>query len=249
MTGFKQTLPRPTPRTPSDGSFESLLLVICVLWLAGSLLAMIFAAFTVLPGWYRYGRLQQAGQLTTGRVIRQDRGLSWAMLLYEFNLHAETFTGQQVVPLSQFEPLSPGVRLPVRYLPANPRISAIETHFRPPTLPPLLFIILGGLAFAGGLLFLPGCWQAWHTIYRWRTQGALLPAKIINRWRTVDPQNRDLYCVAYQFAPDAALPPLIAAENNRAAYAALQIGDTHPVRYLPHQPEVCFLEFDPLRGK
>ncbi|GAB4426166.1 MAG: hypothetical protein Kow0031_05880 [Anaerolineae bacterium] len=247
MTVLKQTLPRPAPRTPSDGSFESLLLVVCVLWISGSLLAMIFAAFTVLPTWYRYGRLQQAGQITTGRLIRQDLGLNWAIILYEFNLKAETFTGQQVVPLSRFEDLPPGVRLPVRYLPDNPRISALEPYHRPPALPPLLFVVFGGLAIIGGLVFLPGRWRAWHTIYRWRTQGVVTRAKIINRWRAVDEHDRDLYCLAYQFWPDAAGQPLVAAENNRAAFAALQIGDSHPVRYLPARPQVCFLEFDPLR--
>lgn len=221
----------------------------CVLWIAGSLLAMIFAAFTVLPGWYRYGRLRQAGELTSGRLIRQDRGLSWVMYLYEFNLKTGTFTGQQVVPLGRFEELSPGVRLPVRYLPADPRISAIDTHFRPPTLPPLLFVVFGGLALIGGLLFLPGRWRAWYIIYRWRTQGVVVTAKIINRWRTVDAHDHDLYCVAYEFLPDAAQLPLTAAENNRAAYAALQIGDTTPVRHLPAQPEICFLEFDPLHAE
>lgn len=247
MTVSKPTLPRPAPRTPSDGSFESLLLVLCVLWLSGSLLAMIFAAFTVLPGWYRYGRLAQAGQLTAGQLIRQDRGLSWAIYLYEFNIGSETFTGQQVVPLSRSEPQPAGVRLPVRYLPANPRISAIDTYFRPPTLPPLLFLVFGALAFFGGLLFLPGRWRAWHIIYRWRTRGVVATAKIINRWRAVDAHDRDLYCVAFEFSPDAATPPLIAAENNRAAYVTLQIGDSNPVRYLPQQPDFCFLEIDVLR--
>ena len=247
----KSSLPRPQPRTPSDGSLEGLLLVGCIVWISGSLLALIFAAFSMLPGWVRYWRLYQFGELTMGRVIRQDEGLNWYAYLYEFSARAapeqpvQTFTGQQAVPPAQFDPLPAGARVPVRYLAADPRLSAIEPYFRAPTLPPLLFVAVGLPALLLGLALLPGRWRVWRRIYRLRNQGDVVPAKIINRWRTVDSHDRDLYCVAYQFSvhrPDASLRTIVSAEDNFAAYEMLQIGDTTPVHYLPDQPDFCFLE-------
>ena len=61
----KQTEARPDPRVPSDGSLEGLLLVLTIVWIFGSLLAFFFAIVAVAPGWYRYWRLSQAGEITT----------------------------------------------------------------------------------------------------------------------------------------------------------------------------------------
>jgi hypothetical protein len=252
----KKTSQRPIPRTPSDGSAEGLLLVLVCCWIFGSLLVFFFAAVTVLPGWYHYFRLSQQGELAAGRLVRQDEGRNWSVYLYRFQAcsapgrDAGTFAGQQSVRSDEFTPLSPESPVVIRYLADDPTISVIEQYFRSPSWGTLWYFGIALVLLVGGLVALPGRWQAWHIVYRLNTKGQAVPARIINRWRIVDSKNNDLYCVAYQFVVtdvDAAYPhTIIAAEYNYVAYRKLSIGDTSPIKYLPDRPDFCFLEMNAL---
>ena len=255
----KPTEARPVPRVPSDGSLEGLLLVLTIVWIFGSLLAFFFAIITVAPGWYQYYRLSQNGEITTGQLIRQDQGANWYAYLYRFNARpapgrtTKTFLGQQSVGTDHSAPLVTSARVPIRYLASNPQISVIEHYFGPPPIAPFLFFGLATISLCGGIAVLPGRWQRWHILYRLHSQGRTTPATIIYRWRTVDENNSDLYCVAYRFSmtspanPDAQI--ILMAEINQLAYRTLKIGDASPVRYLPDQPEVCCLDMDSLLQK
>jgi hypothetical protein len=259
LKGVKQTETRPVPRVPSDGSLEGLLLVLTIVWIFGSLLAFFFAIVTVAPGWYRFWRLSQNGEITTGQLIRQDQGASWYAYLYRFSAQpepdraAKIFLGQQSVGSDHSEPLVVSTPVPIRYLISNPQISVIEQYFGPPPIAPILFFGLATISLCGGLALLPGCWQKWRILHHLQTQGKKITAKIIYRWRTVDENNNDLYCVAYRFTVTFPANPgaqtVVMAEINRLAYLTLEIGDTSPVKYLPGQPEVCCLDMNPLLRK
>jgi hypothetical protein len=155
--------------------------------------------------------------------------------------------------MDQSAPLVASARVAIRYLGSNPQISVIDRYFGPPPLAPLLFFGLATISLCGGVVLLPGRWQRWYILYRLHSQGKKVPAKIIYRWRTVDENNSDLYCVAYRFTLESlanrGTQTIVMAEMNRLAYLALKIGDTSPVKYLPDQPEVCYLDADSLLQK
>jgi hypothetical protein len=233
--------PRPTPRTPSDGSLEGLLLVFCLVWIVGSLLAIVLFSLALAPRWVRYWRLQAGGQLAPGYIVRHDVGLSWYSYLYRFTPSGDpaVAVGQMAVPSDQFELLPANAPVDIRYLPGNPQISAIEPYFSAPPLTPLLYLVGGACSVLLGLVFLPGRWRAWQSVRRWRQTGLLAHAKVTHRWRSVDERDRDMFCVAYEFTANG--KTIVAAENNRLAYESLKIGATCPVKYPPEAPQNCFL--------
>jgi len=239
------TINRPPPRTPSDGSLEGLLLVLCLVWLVGSLLAIFLFSLVLAPPWLRYWRLRNGGEFAAGVIVRHDVGLSWVSYLYRFspaNSPTPTeaaLTGQMSLPAGQTELLPANTPVTIRYLPGSPHISAIEPYFRAPPSTSLLYLGFGFGCLLLGVALFPGRWRAWQAVQRWQRDGLVVPAKIIRRWRTVDNRDRDLFCVAYQF--EVAGAPVVAAEYNRRAYDTLKIGQTCPVKYLPESPQSCFL--------
>lgn len=245
-----QSLPRPKPRSLSDGSFESMLLVFCVVWTVGSLVMLMLCALTLGPDWYRYWQLQQSGVVTSGEMIRQDAGKQWVSHIFQFTTDDLTvYTGQHAVPITQFRPLSPGEAVQVRYVAHNPEIAVLEPYFITPFKPLLLFVGLGVLMLGIGLALLPARWRAWRSVRRLYTQGRIAPATIVNVWRSANARRQVSYCIAYEFEvtqPDGQVQTILSAEYNELAFETLRLRQQTPVRYLPENPEICRLETEPI---
>lgn len=226
------------------------MLILCAAWTLGSFFILFFCTVSIGPSWYRYLRLWQGGALVEGRVIQRQQGEPWLFFIYEFEARlpgeaASLFTGQQVVHDDQPRLIEAGESVNVRYLPNDPDLSALEPYFGPPGKAPLVIVVIGTVFALGGLAMLPRRWRVWAERRRLFTDGRLVSAKIVNRWRTVDEQDRSLYCLAYEFEatlPDGRSRLITAAENNRLAYESLRLGQMVTVRYLPEQPERCRLE-------
>ncbi|MCB0164379.1 MAG: hypothetical protein KDI79_09145 [Anaerolineae bacterium] len=245
-----QSLPRPKPRLLSDGSFESMLLVFCVVWTTGSLVMLMLCFFTLGPDWYRYWQLQQSGVVTSGQMIRQDPGKLWVSHIFQFTTDDRTvYTGQHAIPITQFQPIPPGETIRVRYVVDHPDISVLEPYFTTPFKPLLLFAGLGGVMLGIGLALLPARWHAWRRVRRLDTQGQIAPATVVNLWRSANARRQVLYCVAYEFEAthlDGQAQTVLSAEYNELAFETLRLRQQTPVRYLPENPEICRLEMEPI---
>ncbi|HRV93199.1 MAG TPA: hypothetical protein P5526_13640 [Anaerolineae bacterium] len=250
MTSTFQSLPRPKPRSLSDGSFESMLLVFCVVWTVGSLVMLMLCAFTLGPDWYRYWQLQHSGVVTSGQMIRQDPGKLWASHIFQFTTDdLAVHTGQHAIPSAQFQPIAPGETVLVRYVAHNPEIAVLESYFTTPFMPRLWFVGLGGVMLGLGLALLPARWRAWRSVRRLYTQGYIAPATVVNLWRSTNVRHQVLYCIAYEFEatrPNGQIQTILSAEYNELAFETLRLRQQTPVRYLPENPEICRLEVEPI---
>ena len=245
-----QSLPRPKPRVLSDGSFESMLLVFCIVWTVGSLVMLMMCAFTLGPDWYRYWQLHQSGVVTSGRMIRQDPGKLWVSHIFQFTTDDLTvYTGQHAIPMTKFQPIPPGETIMVRYVADHPEISVLEPYFTTPFKPLLIFVGLGGIMLGIGLSLLQARWRAWRSVRRLYTQGQIAPATVVNLWCEANARHQVLYCVAYEFEvtrPDGHIQTVLSAEYNELAFETLRLRQPTPIRYLPENPEICRLEMEPI---
>lgn len=244
-----ESLPRPEPHSPSDGSFESMLLVFCIVWILGSLCMLILCAFTLGPDWYRYWQLRQSGVVTSGRMVRQDVGDLWVSNIFQFIPPDDLtiYTGQQAITVRQFQPILPGETIAVRYVAHNPSISVMESYFTTPFKPLLLFAGLGGVMLGIGLALLPSRWRAWRNVRRLYSEGQVVPATVVNLWRSANTGHQISYCVAYRFEVAASTghsQTILSAEVNELAFDWLRLRQETPVRYLPDNPHVCRLEME-----
>ena len=246
-----ESLPRPKPHSPSDGSFESMLLVFCVVWILGSLTMLILCAFTLGPDWYRYWQLRRAGVTTSGQMIRQDVGDLWVSNIFQFSPPGDqtVYTGQQAIAVRHFEPILAGETVTIRYVAHNPSISVMESYFTTPFKPLLIFAGLGIVMLAIGLALLPSRWRAWRNVRRLYSEGHVVPATVVNLWRSANPGQQIVYCVAYKFEAAASTgrsQTILSAEVNELAFDWLRLRQQTPVRYLPDTPTVCCLEMEPI---
>ncbi|MCB0211958.1 MAG: hypothetical protein KDJ52_21635 [Anaerolineae bacterium] len=245
-----ESLPRPQPHLPSDGSLESMLLVFCTVWTVGSLVMLMLCTFTLGPDWYRYWQLKQSGVVTSGHILRQDSGPLWVSHIFQFSTDETTvYTGQHAIPLKHVRPMTPGETITVRYVAYAPEISVLEPYFVSPFKPLLLFAGLGVVMLTIGLVLLPTRWRNWRKVRRLYTQGQVVPATVVNLWRSADARRQISYCVAYQFEAtdiNGQAQTIVSAEVNELAFEVLRLRQQTPVRYLPENPNVCRLELDPL---
>lgn len=246
-----ESLPRPKPHLPSDGSFESMLLVFCLVWIFGSLIMLVMCAFTMGPSWYRYWQLSRSGVVTSGEMIRQDVGEVWVSNIFRFSPVDEpvSYTGQQATPVRRFQPIASGETVAVRYVAGNPSISVLESHFITPFKPLLLFAGLGVVMLGIGLALLPARWRAWRSVRRLYSEGRVVPAKVVNLWRSTNKRRQVSPCVAYEFEavrPDGQRQTILSAEVNPLAFESLRLRQQTPVRYLPDNPDLCRLEMEPI---
>ncbi|MCB0196989.1 MAG: hypothetical protein KDJ65_33890, partial [Anaerolineae bacterium] len=182
-----ESLPRPKPHLPSDGSLESMLLVFCTVWTVGSLVMLMLCAFTLGPDWYRYWQLKQSGVVTSGQILRQDSGPLWVSHIFQFSTdEATVYTGQHAIPLNRVRPMVSGEVIPVRYVAYDPEISVLEPYFISPFKPLLLFAGLGVVMLIIGLVLLPTRWRNLRKVRQLYTQGRVVPATVVNLWRSAD---------------------------------------------------------------
>jgi hypothetical protein len=242
-------LKSPRPKSPPQrtGCFN---LGFGIVWCLFSLAFLGIAIGFGLNSLNTYRLLRDEGRTVEGTVVRleiddSDDSTDY-IVYYHYQAAIEddlrSYEDHQSVDDTYYYQLREGQPVEVLYAASQPDVSQLKAVFQPPDLLAGLLFGVFILLFEGfGVVMVLGPLRRIRQAQALERDGQLSDAIVFNRWQDEDSDGDPTYAVAYAFkapTPDGMLKMVTAAEFNREAYQATQVGDTIRVRYLPEKPEV-----------
>jgi Protein of unknown function (DUF3592) len=140
--------------------------------LAGAVLVLVFTGSSTLER-RQIQRLRQRGSRSTAEVLRTWQ--KWVKngnvchVEYRFEIEGQTFVRQAEMHPGFYCPGLPiGNRIPVLYMPENPRLNRLQDEAVPVDTSGFLALMLAGLAFAVIMPLLYGRKGTWLDSERWK---------------------------------------------------------------------------------
>ncbi|MCB0213200.1 MAG: DUF3592 domain-containing protein [Anaerolineae bacterium] len=246
---LSDTHSRPTPYQPTHVFGSGCLLVFGLAWTSFSLVFVVVGLGSVAAEWTTYTLLRDNGVTTEAEVISQrvneDSDGDTYYITYRYTAplpqgDRDSFTREESVSQKEYQTLTPGTQVSVRYAASHPETARLVNSSRTAALIlPLFFSLFGGVFALVGIGLIAGGAKSMRQARKLAYQGVTSQAHIIERWMDTDSDGDTTYCVSYRFTAPGH-PEIIKAEYNRKAYHLPD--DTVAVRYVPNEPDICRLE-------
>jgi DNA-directed RNA polymerase subunit RPC12/RpoP len=227
------------------------IMIFGIFWTLFSLIFLVLGVRSFANQFIQYSRIANEGLAARGIVTKleiDDSGDSTSYYVYyqfsaAVNGHFTQINARESVPEAFYNTLRVEQQVDVLYAASDPNLYRLQSQSKQPNI--LFGLIFGGM---GGLFVLIGIGMIYSAmksndqLKQLRMDGKETQGVVFERWKDTDSDGHPTYLVAYAFkVPDLQgnMKIITRAEQNRAIYDMVQVGQPVAIRYLPGQPDVC----------
>jgi hypothetical protein len=233
--------PKVSPSLESSGCG----LVFGLFWTLFSAVFVIIGLGFTISSQQEYNRLVQEGISALAEIteleINDSSDSTSYYVHYQYRARVQgdlaRFEDYDSVSVSFYRSLQIGQEIEILYAESDPKVTAIKSEFKPPSLFSLVFSGMSGLFLLIGLAMMYGAFKAQMQLRELRAQGRQVQGFVFDRWKDKDSDGDPTYFVAFAFKVDFEI--ITRAEQNKTLYDKCQIGDSLIVRHLPDDPQIC----------